>query len=179
MTDYKHRLFSCQEEEQETRSALSKDDNLVLNFLLTATTTDGQYQYTERQIDSYIDLMHDGVDVRSMLNARLSAIEIYSLGGLIDQGIDITGYAEMLDKMDWLDVERELLNRQSVPTQKNSFREKLLATYPSAYVDRQGDVRIKNPKEHRMFLLAEGLSEAEADQIVNDAKLFGAYRRKF
>ena len=99
--------FCDLEQERQIRSTLSAEDNHVLDILLNPISG-----YTERQIDAYIELMQDSVDVRLMLNPILSNEEIHMLGDLISQGYDITGYAELLDKMNWLDVERELLTRK-------------------------------------------------------------------
>lgn len=61
----------------------------------------------------------------------------------------------------------------------SNFEQSVLEKYDSAYLDQNGDVRINDPQQHREFLLAEGFSEAEADQIIADAKLLGVYTARF
>lgn len=58
------------------------------------------------------------------------------------------------------------------------FAKLVLEKYSSAYLDQNGEVRIDDPKEHKAFLLAEGFSEKESDQIIHDAQLNNAYFKK-
>lgn len=59
-----------------------------------------------------------------------------------------------------------------------NFEKSSFEKYSSAYLDQNGNVRIDDPGQHKAFLLAEGFSEMESDQIVRDAQLNNAYFKK-